>query len=32
MSAFRSTAWGLAIVIALVIIVVLGYGSCYNRP
>jgi len=32
MSALRSTAWGLAIVIALVIIVVLGYGSCYSRP
>jgi hypothetical protein len=32
MSAIRSTAWMIAIIIALVIIVVLGYGSCYNRP
>jgi hypothetical protein len=32
MSAFRSTAWGVVIVLALVFVAVVGYGSCYNRP
>jgi hypothetical protein len=32
MSAVRSTVWGVVIVLALLFIAIVGYGSCYSRP
>jgi hypothetical protein len=32
MGAIRSTAWGVVIILALVFIAMVGYGSCYTRP
>jgi hypothetical protein len=32
MSAVRSTVWGIVIVVALLLVAVFAYGSCYNRP
>jgi hypothetical protein len=32
MSAVRSTIWGVVIVLALIFIAMVGYGSCYSRP
>jgi hypothetical protein len=31
MSTLRSTVWGVVIVVALVFIAMVGYGSCYSR-
>jgi hypothetical protein len=32
MSAVRSTVWGVVIVLVLLFIAIVGYGSCYSRP
>jgi hypothetical protein len=32
MSAVRSTAWGIVVIIALIFIAILAYSSCYSRP
>jgi hypothetical protein len=32
MSAIRSTVWSVIIVVILIFIAMVGYGSCYNRP
>jgi hypothetical protein len=32
MSAVRSTVWSVVIVLALLFIAIVGYGSCYSRP
>jgi hypothetical protein len=32
MSAVRSTIWGTVVVVALLAVAVLAYGSCYSRP
>jgi len=32
MGAIRSTAWSVVIVLALIFIAIVGYGSCYSRP
>lgn len=32
MNALRSTVWGVVIVLALIFLAMVGYGSCYSRP
>jgi hypothetical protein len=32
MSAVKSTVWGTVVVIALILIAILAYGSCYSQP
>jgi hypothetical protein len=32
MSAIRSTAWSVIILLVLIFIAMVGYGSCYDRP
>lgn len=32
MSAVRSTVWGTVIALALILVAIFLYGSCYSRP
>jgi hypothetical protein len=32
MSAVKSTVWGTIVVVALILVAILAYGSCYSRP
>jgi hypothetical protein len=32
MNTLRSAVWGVVIVLALIFIAMVGYGSCYSRP
>jgi hypothetical protein len=32
MSTVRSTVWGIVVVLALIFIAILAYGSCHSQP